>query len=255
MEISYCDFLETMKVHAPSLVSLKYIGPAIKAPFEKVPLLSELFIGGYYVDYFIFNAHKHWSYSQNLKKLKLEVSSELSKKCCEVPNEHPRLCNLEELELDITLEEDDGICIFAFLTVCFPRLSKLIILIDFCERQFLATSNMIDQMRHQLKESRRADCAAQEATIFCHKCLEEVKFVGFLGCSSDYNLALHLLRIAPSLKKMILNSQGDSNSMFLLEKKMLRKFVEQLNANLPPGAGLLTYGPGFITKIDGSKCI
>lgn len=77
MEISYCDFLETMKVHAPSLVSLKCIGPAIKAPFEKVPLLSELFIGGYYVDYFIFNAHKHWSYSQNLKKLKLEVSSEV----------------------------------------------------------------------------------------------------------------------------------------------------------------------------------
>nr|XP_016483914.1 PREDICTED: F-box/LRR-repeat protein At3g03360-like isoform X2 [Nicotiana tabacum] len=288
MEISNCDSLKTMKVHAPGLVSFTYIGRDIKVPFKKVPLLSELTIGGDYAGSFIFDAHKHSSYCRNLKKLKLKVSRKVVADISpigELPSEHPQLYNLKELELDITIEEDDGLCFFTFLTKCSPQLSRLTIKLLFlpgpercideytewnllikevtkqrlmfselsgCDRPLGSISplrevqpGVIEALRQYLTEARAADRNAQEATKFCHKRLEVVKLVGFIGCSSDCNLALHLLRIARSLTKMIIDTEGHPKCASLMNKKAIRVCVEQLKANLPPGAELSTHGPGF----------
>lgn len=74
-----------------------------------------------------------------------------------------------------------------------------------------------------------------------------VKFVDFIRCSTDYNIILHLLGITPSLKKMILNLQGDCIALF---EDPMRKSARHLKVNLPPEDLLLTYGPGFTTKLN-----
>ncbi|XP_060184709.1 uncharacterized protein LOC132614313 [Lycium barbarum] len=116
-----------MKVRAPSLVSFTYIGCFIHELSEEVPSLSELTIGGFCAYYFIMRAPMYSSYCSNLKRLKLEVSSEVSSLCKVIPDEFHQFRHLKKLELDITIMFGDGLCFFIFLINCAPRLSRLTI--------------------------------------------------------------------------------------------------------------------------------
>lgn len=49
-ELRYCTDLRNLEVSATNLISFKYFGPIIQNPFKNVPLLSEVSIGGDYVE-------------------------------------------------------------------------------------------------------------------------------------------------------------------------------------------------------------
>lgn len=72
--------------------------------------------------------------------------------------------------------------------------------------------------------------------------------------TSDYELAFQLLRIAGSLKKVILDSNNtdfDELNAFWpssMRKKAIRECANLLKANLPPRVELSTYGPGFLNE-------
>ncbi|XP_055801994.1 FBD-associated F-box protein At4g10400-like isoform X2 [Solanum dulcamara] len=250
MEISHCKRLTGIRVRAPNLVSFTYIGNSIeKGPFkEVVPRLSELTIGGFYAYSFMMNAPMHSIYCSNLKRLKLEVSSKISSLCKVIPNEFHQLCHLKKLELDITTKFGDGLCFFVFLIKCSPHLSRLTI------RVVRGYGDLNDVFEKGQAKAHAADRIVQEAMTFSHKCLKVVKLVGFIGSTSDYELASHLLRIAGSLKRMILCADYDYfmyNEFwpYSMWKKAIRKCAHQLKANLPPRAELLTYGHGFSKRI------
>ncbi|XP_059308218.1 putative F-box/LRR-repeat protein At4g15060 isoform X1 [Lycium ferocissimum] len=263
VEISRCENLMSMEVRAPSLVSLTYIGCFVQELFEEVPSLSELTIGGFYAYYFIMKAPMYSSNCSNLKRLKLEVSSEVSSLCKVIPDEFHQLCHLKKLELDITITFGDGLCFFIFLIKCAPHLSRLTIRLSFLpffiggiKRHAVRGYGILnDLFEEDMAKARAADRIAQEAMTFCHKCLKVVKLVGFIGSPSDYELALHLLRIAGSLKRLILCSDyadfDDLNEFWprSTRKKAIRECADQLKANLSPRAELLTYGPGFSKRI------
>ncbi|XP_055801052.1 FBD-associated F-box protein At4g10400-like isoform X2 [Solanum dulcamara] len=251
MEISHCKRLTGTKVRAPNLVSFTYIGRSIKnVPFKGVvPRLSELTIGGLYAYYFMMNAPMHSIYCSNLKRLKLEVSSTISSLCKVIPNEFHQLCHLKKLKLDITIKFGDGLCFFVFLIKCSPHLSRLTI------RVVRGYGDLNDVFEKGQAKAHAADRIVQEAMTFSHKCLKVVKLVGFIGSTSDYELASHLLRIAGSLKRMILCADYDYfmyNEFwpYSLWKKAIRKCAHQLKANLPPRAELLNMAMVFRRELS-----
>ncbi|KAK4352816.1 hypothetical protein RND71_028334 [Anisodus tanguticus] len=73
-------------------------------------------------------------------------------------------------------------------------------------------------------------------TRFIHNNLKVVKIIGFIGCRSDFNLALHLLGIGGSLEEIIL--QPIHYKVREMVAKLMEKQGNQLEERLSPGAKL-----------------
>ncbi|KAK4352191.1 hypothetical protein RND71_027709 [Anisodus tanguticus] len=234
MEISYCFNVKGLEVDASNLESFTYIGPDILVPFQNAPQLSELTIGQEYCYSFIFYADKHASYSSKLRKLKLMVPHLVamwrSSSTFSYPDNFPRLDNLRELELDLKLEAGESLLFFTFFSKASPFLSSFTARITYI--QVLAEKRIsdVDDVEH----------AARLATRFVHKNLKVVKLIGFIGCRSDFNLALHLLEIGGSLKEIILQPTNDCHHPNFMSVASIEERSKELESKLPPGAKLIT---------------
>ena len=78
-----------------------------------------------------------------------------------------------------------------------------------------------------------------------HQCLKVVELIGFVGCTIDMELALHVLNNVVSLEKIIIDTRSpDEEDMLLdsmdLEKKLAAQTcARQLETRLPPGVELV----------------
>nr|XP_016440943.1 PREDICTED: F-box/LRR-repeat protein At1g55660-like [Nicotiana tabacum] len=233
MEISRCYNVQVLEVDASNLESFTYIGPDILVPFQNLPKLSELSIGHQYCHSFIFDADKHTRYSSKLRKLRLIVPPQTlwSRLTSSHPDNFPRLDNLRVLELDFMLAACESLLFFTFLVNASPLLSNFTARIQYTG--VLAEERM-DIHRH-------VERTAWRATRIVHNHLKVVKIIGFTGCRSDFNLALHLLGIGESLKKMILQPTNDRHHYKVKEMAatLMEKQSKQLEERLPPGAKLV----------------
>ncbi|KAJ8541192.1 hypothetical protein K7X08_002008 [Anisodus acutangulus] len=134
------------------------------------------------------------------------------------PDNFPRLDNLRELELDLKLEAGESLLFFTFFSKASPFLSS------FTARRI----SDVDDVEH----------AARLATRFVHKNLKVVKLIGFIGCRSDFNLALHLLEIVGSLKEIILQPTSDCHHPNFMRVASIEERSKELESKLPPGAKL-----------------
>nr|XP_009765304.1 PREDICTED: putative FBD-associated F-box protein At5g56700 [Nicotiana sylvestris] len=233
VELSWCYNVESLEVDASNLESFTYIGPYILVPFENLPKLSELSIGHQYCHSFIFDADKHTRYSSKLRKLRLIVPPQAlwSRLTSSYPDNFPRLDNLKVLELDLMLKACESLLFFTFLVNASPLLSNFTARIQYTG---VLAEECMDIHRH-------VERTAWRATRFVHNHLKVVKIIGFTGCRSDFNLALHLLGIGESLKEMILQPTNERHHYKVKEMAatLMEKQSKQLEQRLPPGAKLV----------------
>ncbi|KAH7846287.1 hypothetical protein Vadar_012181 [Vaccinium darrowii] len=84
------------------------------------------------------------------------------------------------------------------------------------------------------------EARAQESTRFHHQCLEVVELVGFIGHAKDLELASHLLEIAVSLNKLVINPRYPyfvDNPDLVMKTEALergRECARLLETKLPP---------------------
>lgn len=86
---------------------------------------------------------------------------------------------------------------------------------------------------------RQSEHTARLADRFIHKYLKVVKLIGFTGCTSDFELASHLLEIGGSLEEVILQPTYDDLHYEISQMPLIRKQIKQLEAKLPPGVKLM----------------
>ncbi|XP_059661745.1 uncharacterized protein LOC132307888 [Cornus florida] len=76
--------------------------------------------------------------------------------------------------------------------------------------------------------------AVKEATKCHHHCLKVVEFVGFDGSSNpEVDLVLHILEVAASLEKIIIDPRSLYHSPKLYRMEVARKHARQLKTRLP----------------------
>ncbi|XP_059657281.1 F-box/LRR-repeat protein At2g42730-like isoform X3 [Cornus florida] len=75
LEIIYCHYVESIEISAMNLVSFKYFGPKIGLPFKNLQEPVEMYIGGEYCKYLIYNFLGISSYLSQLESLTLHMNS------------------------------------------------------------------------------------------------------------------------------------------------------------------------------------
>ncbi|XP_059662117.1 putative FBD-associated F-box protein At5g56690 [Cornus florida] len=223
LEISQCLSLENLEISAINLVSFAYKGRETGVHFKNVPLLSELSIGGEFCPPFVFGCCKHSSSLPQIEKLKLKYLQEIQR--------FPKYCrdlgNLKQVEFFFVGSGGDCLLSFTSVIKASPNLSK------FSVRMHLAP--VYREIIREVDE-RTYLHAVKEATKCHHQCLKVVELCGFNGISgSEVELVLHILEIAASLEKIIIDTRLVIPSEFSREAQIeaARERARQLKTRLP----------------------
>ncbi|XP_059636226.1 putative FBD-associated F-box protein At5g56690 [Cornus florida] len=234
LEISQCHSLENLVISAINLVSFTYFGRDISVPFKNVPLLSELSIGGDFGASFVFESCKHSSYITQIEKLKLQVFPEVFHR---FPKYFRELGNLKEVELFVLADAGDSLLSLVSVIKASPQLVKFTVNRDKNKRgrgesrQAIGGDQIVDRTTDK------------EATKCHHQCLKVVELVGFVGSSSsEFDLVLHILEVAASLEKIIIDPRHvldfkDSRQAKVTEDA--RECARQLKTILPTTVDLV----------------
>ncbi|KAH7845698.1 hypothetical protein Vadar_005022 [Vaccinium darrowii] len=247
LEISACIGLRVLEICAINLVSLSYNGGLIRLLLTNVPVLSKFCVDGDYCDSLMYKDHLDSSYLQQVFKASRSF-----------PRGFSKLWRLKQLELDIIHAKlGDNLIIYTGLIEACPSLARFALrytrgkLYEVEESSSSSSgssdsdtdssSSNSDEEKLNLVEEARA----QASTGFQHQCLEVVELVGFIGHAKDLELASHLLEIAVSLDKLVINPRYPyfvDNPDSVMNTDALergRKCARLLETKLPPEASLV----------------
>ncbi|XP_051123938.1 FBD-associated F-box protein At5g18780-like [Andrographis paniculata] len=242
IEISHCNKMKSVEILVESIVSFTYDGAMINLFFNKTPKnLSALTLAGKFCQSFFLHAYKHLSYSFQLERLNLDF-----------PNKHvkrplrslafykspylPQYLNLKCMEITASSIVGRNLLFCTKLIEMCPLLYKFRIK---TERSIFIP-----------------DLSAAEASVFHHENLKLFELVGYLGCPSEEEFITLLLKIAPSLMTVTLDTENDFNELawqcHFIEKKFdwvngsklpefayaksrieAKEFAERLQSKLP----------------------
>ncbi|XP_059658946.1 F-box/FBD/LRR-repeat protein At1g16930-like [Cornus florida] len=225
LAITYCINVESIEISAMNLMSFHYLGPRIILPFKNVPMPVDLYIGGLYAIYLIYNFMEISSYLSQLESLTLDlISLEHDIKFAQFPI----LNNLKQLELRVNASDDESLLVFAPLIEACPFLSKFVLKLHW---------RKAGQKRKHHKFTSRT-----------HQYLKVVEFIGFVGRTNDVELAMYLIKSAIKLEKITFDPRDPlaigtpwEFTEFAQPKreKAARKFAKKLGTKLPVGADLV----------------
>ncbi|XP_051124167.1 F-box protein At5g03100-like [Andrographis paniculata] len=202
LEIACCYNMRRVGISVESLVSFTYNGPIIDFSFKKVPNLSEITLAGKFCQSFLLDANKHVSYSLQLERLKLDLPFKL----VEMPLRDaayydspylPQYSNLKYLEVTAMSIVGRSLLFFTKLVEACPLLRKFRIEVKYTLCPKLEPAVLLPET------------SASDAPIFQHENLKLVELAGYLGCPSDEEFLTHLLKIAPSLEMVTIDTEND----------------------------------------------
>ncbi|XP_058182173.1 F-box/LRR-repeat protein At3g03360-like [Rhododendron vialii] len=242
LEISNCISLRGLEICAINLVSFSYTGQRIRLLLTNVPVLSKFSTAGDYCQHLMYKDHMDSSYLQQLERLKMKFVSEVFKASISFTQEFTKLCRLKQLELEIWAELGDSLVIYTCLIKACPSLSRFAMRYTRARLyHFEESSTSSGEVRLNVVEEARV----QASTRFQHQCLKVVELAGFIGHAEDLELASHLLEIAVSLDKLVINPRNPyflDNPDIPMKSEDLergRKCARLLETKLPPKASLV----------------
>ncbi|KAK6118713.1 hypothetical protein DH2020_047518 [Rehmannia glutinosa] len=192
LEISDCRFIYSLEVSVVNLVSCTYEGRGIILPFKEIPNLSELTLGGDCAQSFIYEPYKHSSYSFQIQLVKLALNIQWERFSRDGLNgrpELPRLYSLKRLELNVKSSVGRSLHFFTSLIKASPLLNEFRIKNYECY-----SGSLLDQALGSFK---------------AHQLSLSVKMSGYIGCSTDKTFVLRLLKIAPSLETVTIDTESE----------------------------------------------
>ncbi|XP_059657317.1 F-box/FBD/LRR-repeat protein At4g00160-like [Cornus florida] len=224
LEIIYCSNVESIEIFAMNLMSFRYHGPKISLPFKNVQLPIDLYIGGEYCEYLIYECLEISSYLSQLESLALQITTPLWEGTFEVAK-FPVLNKLKRLELLLGIMDGEDLIVFTPLIEACPFLSEFVFQLRFVSF---------------LKKTERGMFTSRP-----HQYLKVVELIGFVGRKSDYELAMYLIKSAVNLEKITFDPRDPLligtpwEFMETKEKRTARKRAKKLGTKLPAGATLV----------------
>ncbi|XP_059657395.1 F-box/FBD/LRR-repeat protein At4g26340-like [Cornus florida] len=224
LEIIKCCNVESIEIFAMNLMSFRYYGPKISLPFKNVQPPIDLFIGGYYCDFLINKFLEISSYLSRLESLTLQMPR-FMEFGLEEDAKFPVLNRLKRLELITGTVDGVDLVAFAPLIEACPFLSKFVFQLEWCESS--------RKLKHSMFTSRP------------HQYLKVVEIIGFVGLTSDVELAMYLIKSAINLEKITFDSRQPLligtpwEFMETKERRVARKRAKKLGTKLPAGATLV----------------
>ncbi|XP_057459818.1 F-box/LRR-repeat protein At3g26922-like isoform X2 [Actinidia eriantha] len=228
-ELRYCTDLRNLEVSAINLISFKYFGPIIQNPFKNVPLLSEVSIGGDYVEELVRRKfHDLSGVLSQIKMLVLELEYMVCYSSHYIPKSFPEFRNLKQLELDVAAVPDQNILFLAPLIDVSPCLYRLVVKV-------------------KLEWECRCPGEPRENINGLLESLKVVEIVGWVGHTTDIQLATYLLEKAVLLETIIIDARSPyAKGRYEFEelaekgkKDAARERAKQLEAKLPSGTKLV----------------
>ncbi|KAL3632093.1 hypothetical protein CASFOL_025077 [Castilleja foliolosa] len=201
LEICDCNLIKSIDVSSINLVSCTYEGRNIDLLIKETPNLSDLTLGGAFPCSFIHEPNKHSSYSVQLVKLTLSTpDSFFFVDCSDVrgrtgPRDFPLLCSLKHLELNVWSPIDRSTNMITSLIMGAPLLNELKIKICHLKYPWNLGYDNIE--------------VSPEQEQYCHENLKAVKMTEYVGHPSDDMFVLQLLKIAPSLETVTIDTESE----------------------------------------------
>ncbi|MBA0736828.1 hypothetical protein Gogos_010318 [Gossypium gossypioides] len=213
LEITACARMKSLELDAPNLLSLKYSGQNIEIHFIEVPNLSELFIGGMFVE----TCTRSYllplvpTFASQLQKLVLEMRVDERKMKL---FEYPILSQLKELELQVRARDHDSLLCLTSLINASPSLNRLSLELSWSKSY---------TRRRVMKVKRH------------HYNLKEVEIRGFVGGMVDTEFCIYLVENAIMLEKMSIdpftkNEKGGENCFKAERARAARVRAEDLRS-------------------------
>ncbi|XP_057459814.1 F-box/LRR-repeat protein At2g42730-like isoform X2 [Actinidia eriantha] len=222
-ELRYCMNLRNLEISATNLISFKYFGPIIENPFKNVPLLSEVSIGGDYGEELVHRKfHDLSGVLSQIKRLVLEFDYMVCYSSHYIPKTFPEFRNLKQLELDVGAVPDQNILFLAPLIDVSPCLYRLVVKV-------------------KLEWECRCPGEPRENINGLLESLKVVEIVGWVGHTTDIQLATYLLEKAVLLETIIIDPRSPyATGRYEFEelaekgkKDAARERAKQLEAKLP----------------------
>lgn len=213
LALSCCDYMESLVLCAPKLVSFDYYGGEIMLYIGKLPHLVDLRIDGDCGQQVTYNLIHFSPQLAQLHTIELNMSFTFIEQLPRVPE----LTNLKHLNLNVFLMKEISLFHFVSLIEAAPSLERFTLK--------LTRYNTTIQ-----GEPRRVSTRP-------HHGLKFIEIFGFVGGVADYELASYLLRNAVNLKRVSLQKEINNYSNKIAAHT--RRRVLSLKKMLPRGAELI----------------
>uniref|UniRef100_A0A803MSV6 At1g61320/AtMIF1 LRR domain-containing protein n=1 Tax=Chenopodium quinoa TaxID=63459 RepID=A0A803MSV6_CHEQI len=185
--IKDCWFMRYLEVHAVNLKSFGYCGPNILKYFKEVPCLVEADVDEVFL---VKNICQFSSCFSLLESLSLHLPPQRLKWMHEYFPKLPKFNKLRWLKFSTALDNVDG---------CLSQCTKLLKASPSLQR-FVLKLKVFGKINSDIKIRRRK-------TIYQHKQLKVIEFIGFRGCAKYAKLVQRLLAKLPSLEKVVVDPQ------------------------------------------------
>lgn len=231
--IMKCENLKDLKISAPNLVSFTYHGPNVGLPLEDVPLISSASFGGGYCEHLFDHFYQLSFYPSRLEALVLDFNLASTYRWL-FPKDMPEYSSLKLLELQFCVREEQCIIHLLSFLCAFPHLHKFVLKYNVAQYS--------SKFRHQCKDLFGFQKYPQ------HDCLKVVEFCGWTGMDSEVEFAMHLLDVANSLEKIVMDTRDprylrrplDFIRIPRLEKmNFARERAQEFATKLPSGLDLV----------------
>lgn len=208
LEIQSCYLMEEIEISAPSLLSFRYYGQAIKIHIENVPQLVDVSIRGSHAFRVMYFIGPIISCFPQLKTLELDSCNEVYMQFSLF-----QLPKLIDLRLRVTTPNRESLLGLTCIMKACPFLQKLILQLN--------------------DHGRRLGKKRQQFPKYSHQHLKAVELHGFLGRQFDVELAQYLFQNATMLEKLTIEPSR------YMRKKVLRTCVKMLEAKVPHSVKLV----------------
>ncbi|GFQ05648.1 hypothetical protein PHJA_002708900, partial [Phtheirospermum japonicum] len=186
LEIRLCHKLNLIEVRDANLVQLKYRGSRIEFLLENVPMLVEMFIGGNVTHDLSDVVSMLSSYLPQLEIFRISRTDNITWEESEIFYSNVKMSNLKQLLVFVYVDGNDSLLWVTNLIRASPCLERFVLEVVRDEPKFV---------NRKLKKI---------VTPYIH--LKEVKFVGYLGIKTDFELVMHFLEnAAASLEKLVVD--------------------------------------------------
>ncbi|KAL1551767.1 F-box/FBD/LRR-repeat protein-like protein isoform X1 [Salvia divinorum] len=199
--ISNCFEFQNLEISAASLVSLTVAGEENNFVLKSVPNLSKLIIGDGICISFVLQPKQHSTYSAQLEMLILDFRS--LNRVYNIPivasPDLPQLCSLKRLKVLVHTEGRHSLLFFTSLVKASPQLREFRI-----EVEYSRYSNYMGDVEMPFPV-----ISAANAVKFVHRNLKTVEIEGYVGCSTEEELLLELIKIGPSIERIAIDTETD----------------------------------------------